>query len=91
MHTIRILGLDPGLARMGWGAIDVNGARLVHVGHGVLVSDARAELGARLMVLHAQLAAVIAELRPALTETVEGIRSDIIGLAAPKRRSGAGA
>src|ERR1700684_2611213 len=33
----------------------------------------------------------IAELRPALTETVEGIRSDIIGLAAPKRRSGAGA
>jgi IclR family acetate operon transcriptional repressor len=28
----------------------------------------------------------IAELRPALTETVEGIRSDIIGLAAPKRR-----
>ena len=34
---------------------------------------------------------VLAELRPALTETVEGIRSDIIGLAAPKRRSGAGA
>jgi len=28
----------------------------------------------------------IAELLPALTETVEGIRSDIIGLAAPKRR-----
>ena len=27
----------------------------------------------------------IAELRPALTETVEGIRSDIIGLAAPKQ------
>jgi crossover junction endodeoxyribonuclease RuvC len=65
MHTIRILGLDPGLARMGWGVIDVNGARLVHVGHGVLVSDARAELGARLMALHEQLAAVIAELRPA--------------------------
>jgi crossover junction endodeoxyribonuclease RuvC len=65
MHTIRILGLDPGLARMGWGAIDVNGARLIHVGHGVLVSDARTELGVRLMVLHEQLAAVIAELRPA--------------------------
>ena len=29
----------------------------------------------------------IAELLPALTETVEGIRSDIIGLGAPKRRS----
>jgi len=65
MHTIRILGLDPGLARMGWGVIDVSGSRLVHVAHGVLTSDAKAELGARLMVLHAQLAAVIVELRPA--------------------------
>ena len=32
----------------------------------------------------------IADLLPALTETVEGIRSDIIGLAAPKRRGGPG-
>jgi IclR family transcriptional regulator, acetate operon repressor len=31
----------------------------------------------------------IADLLPALTETVEGIRSDIIGLATPKRRGGA--
>ena len=30
----------------------------------------------------------IADLLPALTETVEGIRSDIIGLATPKRRAG---
>jgi len=64
MPTIRILGLDPGLARMGWGAIDVSGSRLVHVGHGVLTSDAKAELGVRLMALHEQLAAVIAELKP---------------------------
>jgi crossover junction endodeoxyribonuclease RuvC len=64
MSTIRILGLDPGLARMGWGAIDVNGSRLVHVAHGVLTSDAKTELGIRLMALHEQLAAVIAELRP---------------------------
>ena len=64
MPTIRILGLDPGLARMGWGAIDVSGSRLVHVAHGVLTSDAKAELGTRLMALHEQLAGVIAELEP---------------------------
>jgi crossover junction endodeoxyribonuclease RuvC len=64
MPTIRILGLDPGLARMGWGAIDVSGSRLVHVAHGVLMSDAKAELGVRLMALHEQLAGVIAELEP---------------------------
>jgi len=61
---IRILGLDPGLARMGWGVIVVQGSRLEHVAHGVLASDAKASLGLRLMVLHRQLAEVIAELQP---------------------------
>ena len=65
MPTIRILGLDPGLARMGWGVIAVTGSRLEHVAHGVLTSDAKSSLGLRLMVLHQQLAAVIAELQPA--------------------------
>jgi crossover junction endodeoxyribonuclease RuvC len=65
MQTIRILGLDPGLARMGWGVIDVSGTRLVHVAHGVLTSDAKASLGLRLMALHRQLAGVIADLAPA--------------------------
>jgi crossover junction endodeoxyribonuclease RuvC len=64
MTTIRILGLDPGLARMGWGVIDVTGSRLTHVAHGVLTSDAKAGLGLRLMVLHGLLAEVIAELAP---------------------------
>ena len=62
--TLRILGLDPGLSRMGWGAIDVSGTRLVHVGHGVLRSDTKSELGLRLLGLHVQLCAVIAEHRP---------------------------
>jgi crossover junction endodeoxyribonuclease RuvC len=64
MGTIRILGLDPGLARMGWGVIDVSGTKLSHVAHGVLTSDAKTDLGARLMALHAALCDVIAELRP---------------------------
>jgi crossover junction endodeoxyribonuclease RuvC len=63
--VFRILGLDPGLARMGWGVIDVSGTRLSHVAHGVLKSDARAELAARLLALHEAIAAVMAEWRPA--------------------------
>jgi len=62
--TLRILGIDPGLARMGWGVIDVCGTRLSHVAHGVLRSDTRAEIAARLLTLHEELAEVIAELRP---------------------------
>jgi crossover junction endodeoxyribonuclease RuvC len=61
---LRILGLDPGLARMGWGVIDVAGTRLSHVAHGVLRSAPRDELGERLLALHEAICGVIAQLRP---------------------------
>jgi len=64
MAIIRILGLDPGLGRMGWGVITVEGSRLSHVAHGVLTSDAKTGLGARLLVLHQALTVIIAELSP---------------------------
>lgn len=63
--TLRILGLDPGLARMGWGVIEVSGTRLTHVAHGVVRSDPASELAERLLVLHEAIAAVIAKLQPA--------------------------
>jgi crossover junction endodeoxyribonuclease RuvC len=62
---IRILGLDPGLSAMGWGVIDVAGSRLIHVAHGVIATKPSISLGARLMVLHRELAAVIALHAPA--------------------------
>ncbi|HEY0265306.1 MAG TPA: crossover junction endodeoxyribonuclease RuvC [Rhizomicrobium sp.] len=63
--TIRILGLDPGLAHMGWGVIDVTGSRLVHVAHGVIATKTASGLGVRLMQLHQELAMVIAAHAPA--------------------------
>ncbi|MFT6672619.1 MAG: crossover junction endodeoxyribonuclease RuvC, partial [Afipia broomeae] len=30
--AIRILGIDPGLRRTGWGVIDIDGNRLIYVG-----------------------------------------------------------
>src|SRR6201995_558807 len=62
--TIRILGLDPGLARMGWGVIAVSGSRLDHVAHGVIATRAADGLGLRLLALHRALEIVIAEQRP---------------------------
>ena len=64
MASLRILGLDPGLARMGWGVIEMSGTRLSHVAHGVLRSDARSELALRLLCLHEAITGVIAELQP---------------------------
>lgn len=59
-----ILGLDPGLGCTGWGLIAAEGNRLSHVANGQIRTDAKAELPARLVELHARLLAVIAEHRP---------------------------
>ena len=64
MIVIRILGLDPGLGRMGWGVIDVSGTRLLHVAHGVIVTRAADGLGLRLLKLHDEVAHIIAEFGP---------------------------
>ena len=53
--AIRILGLDPGLARMGWGVVALEGTRLSHIAHGVIATRTAIGLGARLMALHREL------------------------------------
>jgi crossover junction endodeoxyribonuclease RuvC len=59
-NAIRILGLDPGLRRTGWGVIALDGARLSHIAHGVIAPDETAPLAARLLVLFEGVSAVIA-------------------------------
>jgi crossover junction endodeoxyribonuclease RuvC len=60
---MRVIGIDPGLRRTGWGVVDVLGPRLVHVANGVCSSEG-IELAARLRSLHGQLVAVLARFRP---------------------------
>ena len=59
----RILGIDPGLVRTGWGVIDVSGVRLDYVASGECASG-RGTLAQRLAVLHNGLHAVIEGYRP---------------------------
>jgi crossover junction endodeoxyribonuclease RuvC len=63
-RLIRILGIDPGLARTGWGLIESDGTRLLYVACGSLETDDRAELCERLVVIHAGLKKVIDEFAP---------------------------
>src|SRR3954447_4992183 len=58
-NVVRILGLDPGLRRTGWGVIGIEGARLSYVACGVLTSDAGLPLALRLKQLHDRLAEVV--------------------------------
>ena len=58
--TVRIIGIDPGLQRTGWGVIDVAGNRLSFVACGTITSTAKDELAGRLVELHDGLSEVIA-------------------------------
>lgn len=65
MAGIRILGLDPGLRRTGWGVIAVEGARIGHVAHGVIAPRDSLPFAERLLILFDAIAQVVAEHQPA--------------------------
>lgn len=60
----RIIGLDPGLQRTGWGIIVAEGNRLSHVANGVIQTVAKAPTPERLTEIDAGITAVIREFNP---------------------------
>jgi crossover junction endodeoxyribonuclease RuvC len=62
--TLRLIGLDPGLRRTGWGVIDMTGQHLKYIADGVVTSDATLELAARLGQLWHALNTVLDQWRP---------------------------
>ena len=63
-NAIRILGLDPGLRRTGWGVVAIEGARLSHLAHGVIAPPEGSPLADRLLAIHQGVAAVVAAWGP---------------------------
>ena len=64
MGAVRILGIDPGLRRTGWGVIACEGNRLVYIGCGSVETNERLALAERLVAIHDGLARIVAEFRP---------------------------
>jgi crossover junction endodeoxyribonuclease RuvC len=62
--SIRILGIDPGLRRTGWGLVACEGNRLTYVACGTVETDSKAALAERLVVIYDGLHRVVAEFRP---------------------------
>lgn len=62
--TIRIIGIDPGLRRTGWGVIESDGHRLAYVASGLVTSDGKTELAHRLVSLFEGLSGILAEWSP---------------------------
>ena len=61
---IRILGIDPGLRKTGWGIVISEGSKLSFVACGCIESDGALSLGQRLRQLHEGLNKVLAAHRP---------------------------
>ncbi|KIZ32587.1 MULTISPECIES: crossover junction endodeoxyribonuclease RuvC [Rhodopseudomonas] len=61
---VRILGIDPGLRRTGWGVIESEGNRLVFIGCGSVEPPNSLPLAERLLAIHQGLAQVLAEFQP---------------------------
>src|SRR5687768_5763203 len=65
MQAIRIIGIDPGLRRTGWGIVDSLGSRLSFVAAGTIKPNDSMSLAERLCAIHDGLAGVLAEFAPA--------------------------
>lgn len=63
-----ILGIDPGLERVGWGIVEKNGSVLRVVAHG-LVTTPRIEIGARLALIHQEVSDLLSEHGPQAVAT----------------------
>jgi crossover junction endodeoxyribonuclease RuvC len=63
-QPIRILGIDPGLRRTGWGMIAVAGNALSFLAAGTIRAPLDGELAQRLVVLHAGLTGVMRDYAP---------------------------
>jgi len=58
-RPIRILGIDPGLRRTGWGIVAIDGSRLSFLACGSLATDDKAALAVRLVAIHDGLRRVV--------------------------------
>jgi crossover junction endodeoxyribonuclease RuvC len=62
--AIRIIGIDPGLRRTGWGILESDGVRLSYVASGLITSDGEDDLAYRLREIYQGLIEVIAGFGP---------------------------
>ena len=63
-RPIRILGIDPGLRRTGWGVVEIAGNRLGFLGCGSVLTNDRDAPAARLKAMHDGLIRILDQYRP---------------------------
>ena len=61
---MRILGVDPGFGRVGFGVIEKSGSDWIHVAHGCIETSSKNTLSSRLIEVHEKLISIIKKYRP---------------------------
>ena len=61
---MRIIGVDPGTAIIGWGVVDEVGGKLVAVAYGHISTPAKMELSERLLIIEAELTKILQTWEP---------------------------
>jgi crossover junction endodeoxyribonuclease RuvC len=63
-QSTRIIGIDPGLRRTGWGIVTIEGSRLSYIACGAVEPSPKADLADRLAAIHEGLRQVIHDHAP---------------------------
>lgn len=61
---MRILGIDPGIGRMGWGVIENHKSKVTSIGFGCIETEPNSDVGGRLYALHDEVCRIIDEYHP---------------------------
>ncbi len=64
MSELRVLGIDPGTIKTGWGVLERRPSRLAHVDNGLVQASPKASLDVRLAAIHAGLLEVVQTFQP---------------------------
>lgn len=68
---MRILGIDPGYAILGWGVLDFKGNHFSVVDYGAVTTDAKMDMPNRLRHLYTSLSSIIEEYKPDVASVEE--------------------
>ncbi|MDR2303346.1 MAG: crossover junction endodeoxyribonuclease RuvC [Treponema sp.] len=62
--SLRIIGIDPGLASTGWGLVDASGGRIRYVAHGSIETKADVSRADRLLFIYRSVLSLVSEWKP---------------------------
>ncbi|MBP9716420.1 MAG: crossover junction endodeoxyribonuclease RuvC [Candidatus Levybacteria bacterium] len=61
---MRVLGIDPGIGRLGWGIVDVNGGKLKAEDYGCIETEPNSDTSLRLLEISNELSKIFKRYKP---------------------------